>query len=64
MDDTIQNYRPREAAKMLCIGLSTIWLFIKQGKLKSHKLSERVTIIKHSDLLAFIDGRNIESNSV
>lgn len=58
MDNTIQNYRPREAAKILAIGLSTVWLYIKQGKLKSYKLSDRVTVIKHSDLQAFIDGRN------
>lgn len=56
MDNTTQNYRPREVSKLLGCGLSTVWLYIKQGKLKSYKLSERVTIVKHKDLDAFING--------
>ncbi len=50
------NYRPKSVAKKLDIGLSTVWLYIKQGKLKAHKLSDRVTIIKEEDLEAFING--------
>jgi len=44
------NYRPKEASKYLGIGLSTLWLYIKQGKLKTKKLSERVTIIEKIEL--------------
>ena len=51
-----QNYRPREAAEYIGCGLSTIWLFIKQSKLKAYKLSDRITIIKKEDLDAFING--------
>jgi len=45
-----ENYRPTEASTYLGVGLSTIWLYIKQGKLKAKKLSQRVTIIPKSEL--------------
>lgn len=48
------NYRPKEAAQYLCVGLSTLWLYIQQGKLKTKKLSDRVTIITKEDLDKFI----------
>jgi len=53
--NTQQNYRPKEAAQYLGCGLSTIWLYIKQGKITALKLSEKVTIIKKESLDAFID---------
>ena len=51
-----QNLRPKDAAKYLGIGLSTIWLFAKQGKLHPIKLSDRVTLFKKEDLDAFVNG--------
>lgn len=48
--------RAKEAAKYLGVGLSTIWLYAKQGKLKANKLSDRVTIFKKEDLDNFING--------
>ena len=50
-----QNFRAREAAKYLGVGLSTIWHYAKQGKLHPIKLSDRVTIFKKEDLDAFIE---------
>jgi len=51
-----QDYlRAKEAAKYLGVGLSTIWLYAKQGKLSPIKLSERVTIFKKEDLDTFIN---------
>lgn len=58
MNNISQNLRPREAAKYLGIGLSTIWLFAKQGKLSPIKLSARVTIFQKCDLDNFIGGNN------
>ena len=50
------NYmRAKQAAKYLGVGLSTIWLYVKQGKITSIKLSERVTIFKKEELDRFID---------
>lgn len=50
-----QLYRPKDAAKYLGIGLSTFWLYVQQKKLKTNKLSERVTVVKKHDLEAFVD---------
>jgi len=43
-------YRAKEAAERLSVGLSTIWMYHKQGKLPSIKISERVTVFKKTDL--------------
>ena len=49
------NYmRAKEAAKYLGVGLSTIWLYAKQGKITPIKLSERVTIFQKEELDRFI----------
>ena len=45
-----QHYRAKEAAQYLGIGISTVWLYAKQGKLTPIKLSHRVTVFKKSDL--------------
>ena len=42
---TKQKYlRAKAMAEYLNIGLSTVWLYSKQGKLTPKKLSERVTL--------------------
>lgn len=51
----IVNMRAREAAQYLGCGLSTIWLYAKQGKITAIKLSDRVTIFKKDDLDRFIN---------
>ena len=51
----IANMRPKEAAKFLGVGLSSFWLYVKQGRIQTIKLSERVTIVKASELEAFIE---------
>ncbi len=51
-----QAFRAKEAAAYLGVGLSTIWLYIAQNKLRATKLSPRVTIISKSDLDAFMGG--------
>ena len=56
---TPQNLRAKEASKYLSIGLSTLWLYARQGKLKPIKLSPRVTIFKRSELDNFIDNMSV-----
>ncbi len=51
----VENMRAKETAKFLGCGLSTVWLWVNQGKLKAYKLSDRVTIFKRSELEAFIN---------
>lgn len=51
-----ENMRATQASQFLACGKSTLWLWVKQGKIKSHKISERVTIFKRKELEAFING--------
>ena len=39
-----KKYRAKELAEDLGVGLSTIWRWVKQGKIKSYKLSGGVTV--------------------
>jgi excisionase family DNA binding protein len=48
-----ENYRPKEAAQYLGVGIATIWRYIKDGKLTAHKISDRVTIIHRLELEKF-----------
>lgn len=36
--------RAKELAEYFCIGESTVWYYLKIGKIKSKKISERVTL--------------------
>jgi len=47
--------RVKEAAQYLSVGVSTIWLYAKQGKLHPIRLSDRVTVFSKEDLDAFIN---------
>jgi len=51
----IANFRAKEAAKYLGIGVSTLWWYAQQGKITPVKLSPRVTIFKKEDLDHFIE---------
>ena len=52
----VENMRAKEAHKYLGIGLSTLWMWVRQNKIKAYKLSDRVTIFKKRELDAFVDG--------
>ena len=45
-----QNYRPKEAAIYLGVGLTFVWELAKKGKLTPIKLSPRITVFKRSEL--------------
>ncbi len=51
----VENMRAKEAHKYLGVGKSTLWLYVKQGKIKAYKLSDRVTLFKRSEIEAFIN---------
>ncbi len=36
--------RAKQLAEHLGIGLSTVWLYVKQGKITANKISDRVTL--------------------
>lgn len=45
-------YRANELKDLLGVGLSTVWLYAKQGKITPIKLSERVTVFEISEVEA------------
>ena len=55
----IENMRAKDVAEYIGIGLSTVWLYAKQGLLKPINLSPRVTVFKKSDIDAFIASREV-----
>jgi len=57
----LSNLRPKEASHYLGIGLSTLWLYAKQGKITPIKLSQRVTIFPKSELDNFIENCSEEN---
>ncbi len=42
--------RAKELAKHLGIGLSTVWLYAKQGKITPKKASDRVTLFEVAEV--------------
>lgn len=54
--DTQKYLRAKQMAKYLNIGLSTVWLYAKQGKLTPKKLSERVTLFSVDEANKLING--------
>lgn len=53
---TKKYMRAKELASHLGVGLSTIWLWNKQGKITSKKLSERVTVFEVAEVEASLIG--------
>lgn len=47
---TKKYMRAKELANHFGVGLSTIWLWNKQGKITSKKLSERVTVFEVAEV--------------
>ncbi|MEF3191750.1 MAG: helix-turn-helix domain-containing protein [Campylobacterales bacterium] len=48
--------RPKEASRFLGIGVSTLWMLVQQGKIKTQKLSPRVTLIDRLELEKMLTG--------
>lgn len=53
----VMNLRPREAAKVLGIGLSTFWLKAKTDPEfpKIIRLSPKAVVVRESDIAAYIE---------
>ena len=44
-------FRAKELAQYLGIGISSVWLYAKQGKISSIKISKGVTIFEINEVL-------------
>lgn len=51
-----RKQRPKEAAKRYGVGLSTLWRYIRDGKLKAVNISPNVTVLDTEDLEKFFSG--------
>lgn len=52
---TKKYWRAKELAEHLGIGISTVWLYAKQGKLNPRKLSSRVTVFDIEEVNKLFD---------
>jgi len=43
-------FRAKEAAEYMGVGLSTVWLYAKEGKLTAKKISSRVTVFEINEI--------------
>ena len=63
---TVKYMRAKQLAHHLGIGLSTVWLYAKQGKITPKKASDRVTLFDvvevEKALLSKSDDKTIEDN--
>ena len=46
-----KKYRAKELAEYLGIGLSTVWKWAKEGKIKAHNISKGVTVFDINEVL-------------
>ncbi len=49
--------RAREVAQYLGIGISTVWLYAKEGKLTPKKISPRVTVFSIDEVNDFVNDK-------
>ncbi|MCT7566745.1 helix-turn-helix domain-containing protein [Aliarcobacter butzleri] len=50
INNTQKFMRAKELAKYLGIGLSTVWLYAKQGKITPKKISDKITVFNVEDV--------------
>ena len=55
------KYRAKELAEFLGIGLSTVWKWTKEGKIKSYVVSKGVTVF---DINEVLEDLGIKGNKV
>lgn len=62
MENKIKKmYRAKELAQFLGIGLSTVWLYAKQGKITPKKISTGVTVFDIDEVLQKLELKNSDN---
>lgn len=51
-----KKLRAKQVANLFGIGLSTVWLYAKEGRLNPHRISSRVTVFDTEEVLALFGG--------
>jgi len=57
-----KKYRAKELALYIGVGLSTIWRWTKQGKIKAQHLSKGVTVFDIDEVMLDLELNNIALN--
>jgi len=55
---TPRKLRARDVIKLYPIGLSTLFLYVKQGKISSTRVTSGVTVFDADELEAFFNGKS------
>lgn len=55
IDNSIVFYRIPEAAKAVSISKSQMWTLIREGVISAYKISEKITLVKASELFEYIE---------
>lgn len=60
----MEHLRPKDAAAFLGVGISTLWRWVRDGRIpKGIRLSERATVWRKSDLMSFIESASKRGKS-
>ncbi len=55
------NMRVQATADHIGCSKSHVWALVKQGKIKSYKISQRITIFKRNEVDAFLENVGVLS---
>ena len=55
METSRRFMRAKEISEVYGVGLSTVWLYVKEGKLNPRKISQRVTVFKVAEVEALFN---------
>lgn len=51
-----QKMRAKQVAKEFSIGVSTLWKYVKDGRIKAYKITDGVTVFDRDEVIAFFNG--------
>lgn len=51
-----QKMRAKQVAKEFSIGVSTLWKYVKDGRIKVTRVTAGVTVFDREEILAFFNG--------
>lgn len=62
IDSTVYFFRIPLAAKAVSISKSQMWTLIREGVIPSYKMSEKITLVKASELFEYVESFKVGNN--
>lgn len=53
-----QKMRAKQVAKEFSIGVSTLWKYVKDGKIKAYRVTDGVTVFDKEEIIIFFSGKS------